>query len=215
MNSGLFYLERLVNKMINDIPEKDKPREKALRYGMNVLSAKELLAVLLRNGYKGKSVLEVAEELLHKAGGIQGIPKLSIQELCSVKGIHTAKALELKACFELGRRISFETVMDENVMKHQEELVRWIQNEIGSSLQEQFMVIFLDHFNRIKAHQILFTGCFPGSNPAELFGNDSGTQSSQRRCCSKQGRSKHYRTIAGISTDDENENTGSYYRHPE
>jgi len=157
--------------MINDIPEKDKPREKALRYGMNVLSAKELLAVLLRNGYKGKSVLEVAEELLHKAGGIQGIPKLSIQELCSVKGIHTAKALELKACFELGRRISFETVMDENVMQHQEELVRWIQNEIGSSLQEQFLVIFLDHFNRIKAHQILFTGTLDTAQvyPRDVF----------------------------------------------
>ncbi len=157
--------------MINDIPEKEKPRDKALRYGINTLSAKELLAILLRNGYRGKSVLDVAEELLEKAGGIQGIPKLSVQELCSVKGIFIAKALELKACFELGRRISFETVMDENVMRHQGELVHWIQTEIGSSLQEHFMVIFLDHFNRIKAHQILFTGTLDTAQvyPRDIF----------------------------------------------
>ena len=97
--------------MIREMPVSEKPREKALRYGIRSLSSRELLAIVLRSGQKGKSVLEVADEVLEKAGGISGIARMSIPELNKIHGVSDIKALELQACFEIARRCALEEAM--------------------------------------------------------------------------------------------------------
>ena len=156
---------------IKDIPEQEKPREKALRYGIRSLSSRELLAIILRSGPRGSSVLETADELLRTAGGFAGLAKMSVYELCKVKGISQVKALELLACFEISRRAFEESCMTGDVIDNPDSMVYWLRNEIGCELQEKFMVIYLDNHNRILTSKVLFVGTINESKvyPREIF----------------------------------------------
>lgn len=156
---------------ITDLPHYEKPREKALLIGIQGLSSRELLAILLRTGYKGNSVLELSEELIQKAGGVAGLCKMSFVELCDIRGIGTSKALELLACFELSRRIALENVQKMDVIEKPDALVQWLQKEIGSEDQETFMAIYLDTHNRMLSHRVLFKGTINESYvyPRDIF----------------------------------------------
>ncbi len=157
--------------MIKEVPLHDKPREKALRYGVRSLSGRELIALILRSGPKGSSVLQTAEQLLKLSGGFAGLSKMSLAEMCSVKGISKVKALELLACFEISRRAFSETAADTDAVHQSAHVVSWLQREIGSDMQEKFMVIFLDSKNRILTSKVLFVGTINESKvyPREIF----------------------------------------------
>lgn len=156
---------------IKDYPLEEKPREKALRYGIRTLSSRELLAIILRSGPRGQSVLETADALLKKTGGIGGLPKMSIAQLCSVRGISKVKALEILACFEISRRVLAENAFNTDVIGNPGHLVRWLQSEIGSELQEKFMVVYLNSRNCIISSKVLFIGTINESKvyPREIF----------------------------------------------
>jgi DNA repair protein RadC len=157
--------------MIKEVPPHNKPREKAMRYGVRSLSGSELIALILRSGPKGSSVLETADELLKLSKGFGGLSKMSLGEMCKVKGISKVKALELLACFEISRRAFAESTAEMDVIRNAEQVVRWLQREIGSDLQEKFMVIYLDHRNRIISSKVLFVGTINAGNvyPREIF----------------------------------------------
>ena len=157
--------------MIREMPSNEKPREKAKRFGIRSLSTRELLAIILRTGQKGYSVLEVADALIEEAGGISGISRMSIAELSKVRGISDTKALELQAAFELSRRSALEDAMHADVISDPRSVERWLRKELGSSLQEQFLVIYLDAHNRILFYRVLFVGTINSSNvyPREIF----------------------------------------------
>ena len=89
---------------IKELPSKERPREKALTYGIDSLNNRELLAILLRTGYKASSALDVADELLKKFASINGILNASTAELSAIKGISKSKSLELLAIGELSKR---------------------------------------------------------------------------------------------------------------
>lgn len=86
-----------------DLAADERPREKAVRYGLETLSDAELLAVLLQTGYRGRSVLAVAAELLEKSGGLYALARSSLADL-KIKGLGPAKGLKILASFELGKR---------------------------------------------------------------------------------------------------------------
>lgn len=156
---------------IKEMPNSERPREKGLKYGIRTLSTRELLAVLIRHGFRGQSALQTADLLLEKAKGVQGIARMSIAELAQIPGISRVKALELHACFELTRRTALEQVSDTDVIGNPEELVKWLQREIGSSLQEEFLVIYLSGACTVIKHAVLFKGTINQSNvyPREIF----------------------------------------------
>lgn len=156
--------------LIRDMEREDKPREKALRSGIRSLSTEELLAILLRTGVRGQSVLQLAESLLRKSGGVSGLARMAPGELMTLCGIGTAKALVLIAAFELSRRIAWEDVRKQQISSP-DSVVGWLQSEIGSSLQEQFLVIYLNQQHRIISYRILFTGTINQScvYPREIF----------------------------------------------
>ena len=94
---------------IHDLPNEERPRERLIKFGEQALSAQELLQVILGRGVAGESVAVMAQKLLTQFGSLQKIAEASIEELSSIKGIGLAKATQLKAVFEIGRRISTQT----------------------------------------------------------------------------------------------------------
>lgn len=91
-------------RSLKEWPETERPRERLIKHGAQSLSDAQLLAIVLRTGSNGKTVLETAVELINKFGGLKGIEEASIKELKSFKGLGTAKIAQIKASFELGRR---------------------------------------------------------------------------------------------------------------
>lgn len=157
--------------MLKNIPIMEQPREKALQYGLSSLSNRELLALLLRTGYRHHSALEVADEVLERANGVEGLARLSRQELIQIPGISQIKALELLAIFEIVRRSTLAGIPKLPRVQHPEVLVDWLKQEIGSSLQEKFLVVFLASDQRVLNYKILFVGTINASVvfPREIF----------------------------------------------
>ena len=91
--------------LIRDLHEHDRPRERLLAVGANAVSSAELLAIILRTGCRGESVLRLAERLLVHFRDLPGLARASITEITAVKGIGPAKAVEIKAALEIGRRL--------------------------------------------------------------------------------------------------------------
>src|SRR5690625_3426705 len=91
--------------MIRDVPKGERPRERLLNDGASALSNQELIAILLRTGTSQESVLQVAQRLLKRFGGLRMLQDASIEELMELRGIGTAKAIQILAAVELGRRI--------------------------------------------------------------------------------------------------------------
>ena len=95
-----------MNKQFDCLPEEDRPYEKCIRYGVQALTNRELLAVILRTGAKGKHVLDLAGELLNlvpEREGFTGIRRLSMTELSAVHGIGKVKAVQIQCVLELSR----------------------------------------------------------------------------------------------------------------
>ena len=157
--------------MIKEMPGSERPQEKALLYGVRALSNRELLAVILRSGASGQSVLETADMLLARADGIAGISRMSLNEICEIRGISKVRALQIKACFELPRRIAYEEVQQNEFLNNTEEIAKWLIHEIGASLQEEVYGIYLDAHRRIVHSRILFIGTLDKSQvyPREVF----------------------------------------------
>jgi DNA repair protein RadC len=158
---------------IQEMLPSERPREKAFCSGVRSLTDREILAVLLRTGIKGNDVMESAQNLLEKAGNLSGLMKMSIREISSVKGVSRIKALELLTAFELCRRVRYENAEIRGAAGDSLAVVSWLQSEIGSSLQEQFLAVFLDKSLHIVSYKTLFQGTIDSSevHPREIFKN--------------------------------------------
>lgn len=143
---------------ICEVPQSERPREKAVRYGIGTLSSRELLAVIIGAGTKGQSALETADLLLRRAEGVKGLPKLMLGDLEEVRGIRRARALQLQACFELARRITAEEVMAQPAIDGPEDLLNWLKTQIGLSTQEEMLAVYLSSSSHVIAFRTLFRG---------------------------------------------------------
>lgn len=97
---------------IKDLPEDQRPREKLFKYGAENLTDTELLAILLRTGIQGKSVIDIADEILQKFGSFKGLAGKNINEIQKIKGIKGVKAITIAATFEIIRRV-VNQILDE------------------------------------------------------------------------------------------------------
>jgi DNA repair protein RadC len=143
---------------VEHIPADERPREKAMRYGIENLSNRELLAILIRCGTRGRSALEVADSILMKAEGIRGLAALGMEGLESIKGISHVKALELLSSLELAKRASFAEMLEQDVVRSPDSVYSWLQQKMGDSLQEEFLVLFLDQAHHIQHADTIFKG---------------------------------------------------------
>jgi DNA repair protein RadC len=137
---------------IREMPQEERPREKLAAHGPSALSDPELIAILLRTGMHGANAIEVARELLRKYGSLRGLSRCSVDELRKVRGVGFAKAVQLAAAFDLGRRIAQETLAKQKI--DSPELVNELVGaEMRRLRKESLRVILLDtryHLLRIE-----------------------------------------------------------------
>jgi DNA repair protein RadC len=141
---------------IHDLPLSERPRERLLKLGSEVLSSPEVLALLLGRGTKGESVMLTAQKLLSKFGNLKNIASASVEELTQIKGIGPAKAAQIKAAFELSKRLedSFGEVSKITV-KSPEGAIKAVKSQLKGKKKEHFMVLCLDTRNHlINTHKV-------------------------------------------------------------
>lgn len=134
---------------ITDLPADDRPRERLLQVGARGLRDAELLAILLRVGTKGENAVRVAERLLAQMGGLPGLHRASPADLSQQRGIGAAKAAQLLAALELGRRIAVSTPEARPTISSPAEAAGLLMYELSAAQQEYLYVILLDTRNRL------------------------------------------------------------------
>ncbi|MEM7801047.1 MAG: DNA repair protein RadC, partial [Chloroflexota bacterium] len=144
--------------LLRDLPDQEKPRERLLSNGAHALSVRELVAIILRTGSGGESVLSLADRLLHAFEDLKGISKASIEELKSVKGIGPAKAIELKAALELGRRLTTLNPADKLKVTSPGDAANLLMGEMANLEKEHLKAILLDTRNQVIRVETIYIG---------------------------------------------------------
>lgn len=134
------------------------PREKALEYGIGSLNNNELLALIIKSAYKDRNVFELADDILCLANGFNNLLSLSYEELISIKGIKTAKALELMAILEISKRLSKVDTINEPQLSNPSKVVEWMRFNVGYATQEEFFAVYLNAKGRIIKAEIMYRG---------------------------------------------------------
>lgn len=129
-----------------------------MKYGVEHLSNRDLLAIILRCGYCGMSVLQLADELIAKAQGINHLRSMNMDDLTAIKGISKIKAIELMACFELAQRSIYCDLKEKEQICQPKEIAAYLMQKIGYKQQEHFIVLLLNTKHQIIAEEILFVG---------------------------------------------------------
>jgi DNA repair protein RadC len=133
---------------IHDLPKDERPRERLVKFGEQALSAQELLQLILGRGVAGESVAVTAQKLLSQFGSLQKLAEASIEELSSIKGIGLAKAAQIKAAFEIGRRVSLQTPSYKSKeLTDPEKVYRLIKSKLKDYHKEHFYIIALNSRN--------------------------------------------------------------------
>ncbi|MCS7285831.1 MAG: DNA repair protein RadC [Anaerolineae bacterium] len=134
---------------IKELPASERPRERLKLYGASSLSTAELLAIILRTGVEGESVLALATRLLARYGGLTGLAEADFSDLCAEKGVGEAKAAQLKAAFELGKRLLVASPQERPVIRSPYDAANLLLLEMGFLPKEHLRTILLDTKNRV------------------------------------------------------------------
>jgi DNA repair protein RadC len=143
---------------LKDIPLEARPREKLIALGAGALADVELLALLLRTGLPGVSVLQLAERLLGAFGGLRGLLQAELSSLRAAAGLGPAKGAELVAILELARRSLAQELTQRPVFEAPAAVKDYLRLQLGAHPHEVFAVLFLDAQNRLLALEEMFRG---------------------------------------------------------
>jgi DNA repair protein RadC len=147
------------NYSIKDWAKDDRPREKLRFKGSQHLSDSELLAILIRNGTRKRSAVDLAKDVLGLGKNNLGLlGKLDLNELMKVKGIGEAKAITISAALELGRRRQAFISLDKFLVKGSKDIAQYLQSLLQDFRREVFGVVFLNRANRIKHYEVISEG---------------------------------------------------------
>jgi len=157
-------------RLMRQLPVEDRPRERLARQGAGALSSRELVAILLGTGTRGRSALEVADELLLPAG-VRGLAGRSLPELTRERGLGCAKAARVLAALELGARVASEGRGTAPSFRNADEAGRFLLPRYGARPVETFGLLALDVRHRLKREVVVSTGCLTSSlvHPREVF----------------------------------------------
>ncbi len=143
---------------ITDWHENDRPREKLIKFGEKSLSDAELLAIFLRVGVKGKSAVELAQDLLNYFGDLHSLLNANETEFCQAKGLGQAKYVQLRAVLEISQRHFEAGLTKGNAMESPEQVARYLATQIGNQQREIFGMLLLDQQHKLIKFEALFTG---------------------------------------------------------
>ena len=152
------------NYSIKQWAKDDRPREKLLAKGATVLSNSELLAILIINGTKQKSAVELAQDILRLGkDNLNELGKLSVKDLMKLKGIGEAKAISVVAAMELGRRRQATASLEKAVVTSSLDVATYLQTKLRDYKHEVFAVVFLNRANKINNFRIISEGGITGT----------------------------------------------------
>ncbi|KMY52407.1 hypothetical protein AC625_17490 [Peribacillus loiseleuriae] len=157
--------------LIRDVPKDERPRERFIQNGPQSLSNQELLAILLRTGTKDESVLQLANRLIGTFEGLRMLKDASIDEITAIKGIGEAKAIQILASVELGKRITQLNYQDRYVIRSPEDGANYCMEEMRFLSQEHFITLYLNTKNQVLHKQTIFIGSLNASivHPREVY----------------------------------------------
>ncbi|MGB9792484.1 MAG: RadC family protein [Thermacetogeniaceae bacterium] len=156
---------------IKSLPEELRPRERMRAAGPEALSAAELLAIILRTGSAEESALELANKILSDPRGLRYLAEASLEDLCSLKGVGLAKAAQIKAAVELGKRLACMGPGFRPVIRNPQEVCTLVMEEMCYLDREHFRVVMLNTKNRVLAVETISIGSLNSSlvHPREVF----------------------------------------------
>ena len=144
--------------MIRDLPQSERPRERLQKYGANALSDYELIAILLRNGSMGESVLNLSTRVVSEYKGLGGVAKASYGELCGMHGIGDAKACQILAAIELAKRLMSLHPEARAVIRSPQDVFNLLSAEMRFFDQEHLRVLLLNTKNEVLSTQEIYKG---------------------------------------------------------
>ena len=155
---------------IHDLPKDERPRERLVKFGEQALSAQELLQLILGRGVAGESVVVTAQKLLAQFGSLQKLAEASIEELSLIKGIGLAKAAQIKAAFEISRRLSTQIPSYKSKeLTDPEKVYRLIKSKLKDYHKEHFYIIALNSRNHSIAEVSIGSLNASIVHPREVF----------------------------------------------
>jgi len=156
---------------IKELPSGERPRERLRESGSASLSNSELLAIILRTGTAWENVLGLAARVLARFGGLVGLARASFGELCAERGIGEAKAAQLKAALELGKRLTSTQPEERAVVRSPQDVANLLMAEMGFLDQEHLRVVLLNSKNQVIAVPEVYKGSVSTSliRASELF----------------------------------------------
>jgi len=165
---------RLMKKSftIHDLPASERPRERLQKFGVEALSAQEILALILGRGIAGESVMMTAQRLLSQFGNLKGIASASVEELSQVRGIGIAKASQIKAAFELTNRLEdYSESGDKPLVKTPDDVVSVVRSRLRGKKKEHFLALLLDTRSQLIKVSEISIGSLDTSivHPREVF----------------------------------------------
>ena len=143
--------------ILKEMTKEEKPREKMEKYGVSSLANYELLAIIIKSGIKDKSVIDLSIEIINYFTNIDNLSEATIKELTSIKGLGTAKAMEIIASIELGKRI-IRGETDNYYIKSAINAYKYIQSELQNKKQEYFICIYVDIHGKVICHRVISIG---------------------------------------------------------
>lgn len=156
---------------IRDVLKEEQPRERLISEGASSLSNRELLAILLRTGSKEESVLTLADKILRHFDGLRMLRDATMEEITSIHGVGVAKASQLIAAFELGRRMVRLEYQHRYSIRSPEDCASYMMEEMRFLQQENFVCLYLNTKNQVMHRQTVFIGALNASivHPREVF----------------------------------------------
>ena len=156
---------------ISDMAQEERPRERLASFGADKLSNEELLAILLRVGVEGENAIQMAHRILNENKGLIGLYRTGYLELCGQHGIGPAKAAQLLAAMELGKRLAQADKEEKNIIHSPQDVYHELVYDMLALEQEELVVIMLDTRNRILDKETVYRGSVNTSQVriAEVF----------------------------------------------
>lgn len=157
--------------LVRDVPPEERPRERLLTFGAERLTNAELLAILLRTGGQGRSALDVANRLLVRFEGLVGLLDADSRELMQEPGVGPAKAAQILAALELGRRVQRAGVERTVAILSPRDVAAHLMDRLRFLQKEHFVVLHLDTKHRVLGEEVVSVGSLNASivHPREIF----------------------------------------------
>lgn len=157
--------------MIKEIPVTERPRERFMKYPSDSILSHELIAIILRTGSKNESVIDLSKNVLYKYPSLKDLSNAEIKDLMKIKGIGKSKAIELKAAFELGKRVFTESFTAKVRLGSPEAIFQYLKGQFEMKTQEHLIALYLNTKGELIKKEVLFVGSLNSSviHPREIF----------------------------------------------